>query len=242
MATKDELIAELVAANRILANLGVVDAYGHASARHPTDPQRFLLSRSRSPELVTPDDIMEFSLDGQALDGDTRPAYLERFIHGGIYAARPDINAVVHSHADEVVPFTITKQPLIPVLHSAADMGLRVPTWDIREKFGDHTNLLVSTTEQGHDLARRLGAERVVLMRGHGFAAAAPSIYEVVKIAAFMPRNAQILTTALRFGNPIPLSAGEVEALSSMDPTSPAARRAWEFWCSKAGLVNTDKK
>jgi ribulose-5-phosphate 4-epimerase/fuculose-1-phosphate aldolase len=234
--TKTEIVAEVVAANRILANLGVVDAYGHASARHPDDPKRFFLSRSRSPELVTAEDLMEFDLEGVAMDGDTRPGYLERFIHGGIYAARPEINSVVHSHADEVVPFSITKQPLIPVLHSAADMGFTVPVWDIREKFGDRTNMLVSNVEQGHDLARRLGANSVVLMRGHGFACAATSVYGAVKIAAFLPHNATILATALRFGDPIGLSEGEIESMQGMDPNAPAARRAWEYWCSKAGL------
>ena len=240
MATKDRIIAELVAGNRILANLNVVDAYGHVSARHPDNPQHFLLSRSRSPELVQADDIMEFDLNGDPVD-DARPAYLERFIHAGIYAARPEVSSVVHSHADDVLPFTITKQPLVPVLHSAADIGAHLPLWDIREKFGDHTNLLVSNIAQGRDLAKRLGSERVVLMRGHGFAAAAGSIYEAVKIAAFMPTNARILTTALRFGDPVALSDGEIEAMTSMDPHSPAARRAWVFWCYKAGIADTDK-
>lgn len=240
MSTKDEIINDLVAANRILANLGVVDAYGHASARHPDDPKRFFLSRSRSPKLVSADDIMEFGLDGEALDGTGRPSYLERFIHAGIYEARPDVHAVVHSHADDVIAYTITKQPLIPVVHSGAAMGSFVPVWDIRERFGDATNLLVSNMDHGRDLAKRLAGNRVVLMRGHGFAAASSSIYEVVRIAAYLPKNAAVLTTALRFGDPIALSDGEVAAMAAMDPKAPASRRAWEYWCAEAGITPTN--
>lgn len=235
MAAED-IYDELVAANKILAHFEVVDAYGHVSARDPKNPQQFLLSRSRSPELVDRDDIVTYGMDGEAIDAKGRPGYLERYIHAGIYAARPDVNAVVHSHADDVVPFSITKQPLMAVLHSSSDIGLTVPVWDIRERFGDKTNLLVSKIEMGHDLAKRLAQNTVVLMRGHGFSCGGDSLYQAVKIAIYLPRNADILTTALRFGEPVPLSQGEIDAMGAMDPTSPAARRAWEFWCSKAGI------
>jgi ribulose-5-phosphate 4-epimerase/fuculose-1-phosphate aldolase len=237
LPTKDAAIDELIAANKILGYLNVLDAYGHVSMRHPDDPKRFLLSRSRSPELVDRDDIMEFGLDGEPIDARGRPPYLERYIHGGIYEARPDVNGVVHSHAAEVVAFGISKQPLIPVWHAASDMGAHVPVWDIREHFGDATNLLVSNREQGLDLARRLGSNNVVLMRGHGFSAAGSSLFVATRIAAYLPRNAQILTTALQFGQDVvALSEGEVKAMSSMDPNAPAARRGWEYWCVKAGI------
>lgn len=237
MIPTDGVIDDLVAANRILANEGVVDAYGHVSVRHPEKPANFFMARSRSPELVERDDILEFGPDGEPLARSAPPTYLERFIHAGIYAARSDIGAVVHSHALETVPFGITKQPLVPVFHGSASMGPHVPVWDIRERFGDHTNLLVATLEQGHDLARRLASNRVVLMRGHGFAAAAPSLYEVVRISVYLPKNAAILTIALGFGGePVALAPGEIEALTAMDPTAPAARRAWEYWRARAGL------
>lgn len=232
-------VVELVAANRILANEGVVDAFGHVSVRDPGDAGRFLMSRSRSPELVGAADVMAFDLEGRALDGDRRPAYVERFIHAGIYAARPDVRSVVHSHADDVIPFTISREPLVPVLHSAGSMGAHIPVWDIRERFGDRTNLLVSNLEQGRDLARRLGAERVVLMRGHGFAAVGGSLYEAVKTTLFLPRNARILALARAFGGEVvTLSDGEVEALSAMPAES--SRRAWEYWCAKAGVTGGD--
>lgn len=231
-------VDELVAANRILAHEGVVDAFGHVSARHPADANRFLMARSRSPELVRAGDIMTFDLEGRAL-GDDRPSYIERFIHAGIYAARPDVISIVHSHADDVIPFTISREPLVPVLHSAASMGSRIPLWDIRERFGDRTNLLVSTLEQGRDLARRLGAERVVLMRGHGFAAVGGSIFEAVKTALFLPRNAHILALARAFGGEVfTLSEGEVAALSSIPADASSSRRAWEYWCAKAGIAD----
>lgn len=236
--TADAVIEDLVAANRILAHEGVVDAYGHVSARNPERPANFFMARSRSPELVERGDILEYGPDGEPLAASAPPTYLERFIHAGIYAARADVGAVVHSHAEETVAFGITKQPLVPVFHGAASMGPHVPTWDIREQFGDGTNLLVANLAQGRSLAERLAQNRVVLMRGHGFAAAAASIYEVVRISVYLPRNAAILTTALGFrnGDPVVLSAGEIAAMDAMDPTAPAARRAWEYWKARAGV------
>ena len=147
----DELersIGDLVIANRILAKEDVVDAYGHVSIRHPSKPDHYLLSRSLSPEFVTRDDIIEFKLDGTPVS-DTRPAYLERYIHGAIYEARPDVNAVIHSHAEDVLPFSISKTPMCCVAHVASDMGTHVPVWDIDEKFGDATNLLVINMDAG---------------------------------------------------------------------------------------------
>ncbi|HXP92053.1 MAG TPA: class II aldolase/adducin family protein [Candidatus Binatia bacterium] len=231
-------VDELVAANRILANENVVDAFGHVSVRHPSDPAQFLLSRSRSPELVTSDDIMLYDLEGRPLHDDGRPSYIERFIHAGIYTARPDVFGVVHSHAEDVIPFGITTEPLVPVFHGAASMGSRIATWDIRERFGDRTNLLVSNMDHGHDLAKRLGAEHVVLMRGHGFAAAGHSLYEAVKIALYLPRNAKILTLARAFRKDVvTLSEGEIDALSSIADDAAPSRRAWEYWCAKAGIT-----
>lgn len=234
MSGLDVAARDLVIANRILANEGVVDAYGHVSTRHPLNPERYFLSRSRSPELVERGDIMEFALDGTPVGDAGRPPYLERYIHGAIYAARPDIHSVVHSHADEVLPFSITTVPLRPVVHTASVIGVRIPLWDIRDKFGV-TNLLVVNMEQGRDLARCLGSNRVVLMRGHGFAAAGRSLMEAVRIAVYMPRNARALTEAMRLGEVKGLSRGEIEAGSSLDPQSPAMWRAWEYWAVRAG-------
>ncbi len=229
----EKALRDVVIANRILAHEGVVDAYGHVSVRHPLDPTRYLLSRSRAPELVERGDIVEFDLEGKSVGGDTRAPYLERFIHGAIYEARPDVQAVVHAHAEAVLPFTISATPLRPVVHMASFIGARIPVWDIRDNFGD-TNLLVVNTAQGRDLARGLGGARVALMRGHGFVAAGRSLPEAVRIGVYMPVNARVLLDALRLGEVKALSRGEIEAHASMKPDDPAMWRAWEYWAVRA--------
>ncbi len=238
MSELEQAFRDLVIANRILAHQGVVDAYGHVSMRHPTNPERFILSRSRSPELVEERDIMEFTLDGKVVGDDRRPPYLERFIHGGIYEARPDVNAVVHSHAEETLPFGISEVPLQPVIHVASSIGPSVPVWDIAEKFGDNTNLLVVNTDQGRDLAKRLGQGRVALMRGHGFAAAGGTVQDVVRLAVYLPVNARILTVARQFGKFKPLAPGEIETRGAFNPKAPESWRAWEYWARRAGVSN----
>jgi ribulose-5-phosphate 4-epimerase/fuculose-1-phosphate aldolase len=236
MSELERAIRELVIANRILAREDVVDAYGHVSIRHPQRPDRYLLSCSRSPELVVPADIMEFTLESAPAGDDRRPPYLERFIHGGIYEARPDINAVVHAHAEDVLPFTISATALAPVIHSGSVIGSRVPVWDIADKFGDETNLLVTNVPQGRDLAQCLGGGRVALMRGHGFAAAGPSLLEVLRIAIYLPRNARVQQAAMRMGGFKPLSAGEIGARTAdYQPGSPQVMRAWEYWARRSG-------
>jgi ribulose-5-phosphate 4-epimerase/fuculose-1-phosphate aldolase len=235
MTDLDRALADLVIANRILAHENVVDAYGHVSVRHPHNPKRYLLARSLSPEMVEQGDIMEFDLDGNAAGGDSRQPYLERFIHGAIYEARAEVMAVVHAHAEDVLPFGITPAPLRPVIHSGSFMGEQVPVWDIRDKFGD-TNLLVTNVAQGRDLAGRLGANHVALMRGHGFAAAARSLIEVVRMSVYIPRNARVQMAAMQLGAVKPLSAGEIAARNAgYKPQSPETWRAWEYWATRAG-------
>lgn len=234
MSELERAIGDLVIANRILANEGVVDAYGHVSIRHPTNPKRYFLSCSRSPELVERSDIMEFGLDGVPAGDDARTPYLERFIHGAIYEARPDVHAVVHSHADDVLPFTIATTKLRPVVHTASCIGQHIPLWDIRDKFGD-TRLLVVNMEQGRDLARQLGSEKLVLMRGHGFAAGGRSLPEVVRISVYMPRNAMVFMQARQLGRVKGLSRGEIEIRATTRPDAPEMWRAWEYWAVRAG-------
>src|SRR6478735_8023998 len=196
MATVDTLIRDLVIANRILAREDVVDAYGHVSVRNPDNAGHFFLSRSVSPELVERDDIVELGLDGQPVRDEKRALYLERFIHAAILEARPDIQSVVHAHAEDILPFGITQAtPLRPVIHSGSFIGANVPVWDIADKFGD-TNLLVTNIEQGRDLAKCLGHDSVALMRGHGFASAGRSLIEVVRMSVYLPRNGRALMRA----------------------------------------------
>lgn len=235
MVAPDALLREITAANRILAHYRVVDAYGHISVRHPQDPKRFLLSRSRSPELVEPEDIMEFGLDGEIADGRKDKPYLERFIHAGIYEANPEIMAVVHSHALEVLPFTISTVPLTPVMHTASHCGAHIPVWDIADSFGD-TGLLVTTRAQGRDLAVTLAKNRIALMRGHGFAAAGRTIGEVLKVSIYLPQNARVLMDAMRLGGGVkPLSAREIEIRDEGGPGGRELDRAIEYWAAQAG-------
>ena len=235
MTDLDRALADLVIANRILAHENVVDAYGHVSVRHPLDPGRYLLARSLSPEMVEQADIMEFDLEGNPVGHDKRQPYLERFIHGAVYESRPEVMAVVHAHAEDVLPFGIATIPLRPVIHSGSFMGPEVPVWDIRERFGD-TNLLVTNMAQGRDLAARLATHNVALMRGHGFAAAARSLIEVVRMSVYVPRNARVQLAAMQLGAIKPLSEGEIAARNAgYKPHSPETWRAWEYWATRAG-------
>ena len=227
-------IRELAVANRILANESVFDAYGHVSMRHPDYPDRFLLSRSRSPAQVMPSDIMEFSLDGKVIGQDIRPPYLERFIHGEIYRARPEVKAVAHSHATEVLPFSLTGTPLRPVIHSAGAIGATIPVWDIQDRFGD-TNFMVGNQAEGADLASRLASNNVVLMRGHGFTAAGQNIIELLRICIYLRTNAIVLLEALKLGNVRYLTPGEIALVKAVKPQSPESLRAWDYWAGRAG-------
>jgi HCOMODA/2-hydroxy-3-carboxy-muconic semialdehyde decarboxylase len=228
-------IGDLVIANRILAKEEVVDAYGHVSIRHPSKPDHYLLSRSLSPEFVTRNDIIEFRLDGTPVNDD-RPPYLERFIHGAIYEARPEINAVIHSHAEDLLPFSISRTTkLCCVAHVASDMGAHVPVWDIADKFGDETNLLVINMAQGRDMAKALGKNAVVLMRGHGFSAAADGLLKLVRMSVYLPRNARIMLAAMRLGEFKALSEGEIKTRNQFRAGSPEMQRGWEFWARRAG-------
>ena len=241
MASPDALIKQLVAANRILAAEGVVDAFGHVSVRHPKNANHFLLSRSKSPELVGSDDIMEFTLDGESVDGSGRKPYLERFIHGALYEARPDICSVVHNHSRSVIPFGITGEKLKPVMHSCATIGPEVPVWDSRDKFGD-TDLLISDMSMGRDFARILGDGTCALMRGHGCAVAGRSIPEAVYTAIYLDVNADLQLRASCFSRVIFLSAGEIEKINSrLVQAKPGEGfdRAWRYWCRRAGIAPT---
>jgi ribulose-5-phosphate 4-epimerase/fuculose-1-phosphate aldolase len=237
MSNVDTVIQDLVIANRILAREDIADAYGHVSVRHPDNPNRFLIARSLAPELVGPDDIVELDLDGQPARDERRSLYLERFIHAAIFAARPDVTAVVHAHAEDTLPFGIASDTkLRPVIHLGSFIGHEVPVWDIADNFGD-TSLLVTNMAQANDLARGLAGHKVALMRGHGFVAAAPSLVEVIRVSVYLPRNARALMHAKQLGGEVKyLSQGEIEAHNmGYSPQSAATWRAWEYWANRAG-------
>jgi ribulose-5-phosphate 4-epimerase/fuculose-1-phosphate aldolase len=235
MRQLEDLLRDLVVANRILSHEDVVDAYGHISVRHPDNPKHFFMARSLAPEFVERRDLVEFDREGEPTN-DKRQPYIERYIHAAIFEARPDVMAVVHAHAEDTLPFGLIDTPLQPVIHSGSFIGGKVPVWDIRKKFGD-TNLLVTDMAQGRDLAKCLGAGNVALMRGHGFASAARSIIEVVRLSVYLPRNARVQMNVMRMGGkPRPLSKGEIAARAAgYRPHSHETWRAWQYWATRAG-------
>jgi len=221
------LIADLVAASRILAQHGVLDAWGHVSMRHPKNPQRYLLSRARAPALVGAEDIMEFDIDSNPVDQRGRRMFLERFIHGEAYRARPDVNAVVHSHSPTVIPFTVTDEPLKAVSHIASFLAGGCPCFEIRD-VGLTQGLLVTNNKQGAALAKVLGDRPVALMRGHGNLVVASDIPRVVHRALYTEVNARQLATALSFNRPIKY----VEPDEAQDPAR--LGDSWEVWKTQA--------
>jgi ribulose-5-phosphate 4-epimerase/fuculose-1-phosphate aldolase len=222
-------------ANRILAREGVVDAYGHVSIRHPDRPDQYLLSCSRSPELVRPEDVMAFSLAGEPAEPETGRPYLERHIHGGVYEARPDVHAVVHNHAYDVIPFSLTSTEMRPATHVAAVIGESVPVWDIRDRFGD-TDLLVRNMDHGRDLAAGLGDRAAILMRGHGATVAGETLEEAVTAAIYLMVNARIVREAAALGEVTYLSPGEVERCRLTQLGDVTLSRVWEYLVARAGV------
>jgi len=234
MSNLTQLIEDLVTANRILASHNVVDSFGHVSIRHPENPGHFLMARARAPMVVEADDIMEFTLDGKIVGREPGKPYSERFIHGAVLEARPDAMSVVHSHSPNVVPFTVVKkQRFGAIMHMAAPIGCDVPNWDIADKFGCCTNLLVTNMEMGRDLAQKLGAHNAALMRGHGSIVIGKSLREAVFTAIYMEVNAQMLAQAMGMGEVTYLAEGEVEA-NTKGRAGFTLERAWENWCRAA--------
>jgi ribulose-5-phosphate 4-epimerase/fuculose-1-phosphate aldolase len=222
------LLEDMVIGSRILADFGVLDGFGHVSARHPTNPNRFLMSRSLAPALVTGDDIMEFDLDGNALDARGRSVFLERFIHAEIYRVRPDVMSVVHTHSPGVIPFSVSKVPMQAMYHNPSFLAAGVPVWDIRKDFGE-TNMLVSNSAIGKSLAQALGDRPVVLMRGHGDVAVGPSVKMAVFRAYYTDVNAKLQSQAIALGGEVNyLTPGEGE---KADKTNFAViDRIWNLW------------
>lgn len=229
------VIDELVTANHVLYRQGVVDGFGHISARSPLEPGHFFMARSVAPSAVTAADIMEFDADGKAVGGDTRVAYAERFIHSEVYRVRADVKAVVHGHAPSVIPFSITGVALKPVYHMSGFLGTGAPVFDIRATAPEvETDLLVKNATLGAGLARALGQSAVVLMRGHGFTAVGPSVPLAVFRSVYTDMNAKIEMEALKLGAPQFLSARE--AAMTQETMERLSVRSWEMWKAQAAL------
>ena len=226
------LVEDLVAANRILYDQGVVDGFGHVSARHDKDPNRYLLSRSMAPALVTADDILTYDLDSNALDPRGRVSYLERFIHGEIYKVRPDVMAIVHSHSPAVLPFANTKVPLKPMNHIAGFLGSGPPVFEIRATAGEDSDMLIRNAELGRALAQSMGGNGIVLMRGHGSVAAAQSVKHVVFRAVYTEVNARTASQSLSLGDTTFLNPRE--AAAAMKTNDGLVERPWALWKQRA--------
>lgn len=229
------LIDDLVTANHILFKEGVLDGFGHVSARHDSDPGRFLLARSIAPAVVTAGDIMEFDLEGDPIDPRSRRVYLERYIHSEIYRARPDVLAVVHSHSLSVIPFGVTSAPLRPVSHMSGFLGASTPVFEIRDAGGPRTDMLIRTGELGAALARTLGPAAFTLMRGHGSVAVGVSLRQVVYRAIYAELNARVQSEAMRLGTITFLNDDEAANASATNDAS--LERPWELWKMRAGRV-----
>ena len=231
-------ISEMVVANRIIAHLRLVDSFGHITMRNPENPARFFMSRARAPGLVTKDDILEFNLDSTPVDLRGLQPYSERFIHGCLYKSRPDVMAICHNHAHELLPLAVTKTAMRPALHSASVIGHEVPVWDIRDQFGD-TNMLVTTNEMGDSLAGTVGKGKAALMRGHGSVVTGKTVQDAVFTTFYLRLNAEVLIKAMSMGGMVTyLSPGETDRSGELHSQAGAQGRAWEDWCSQAGVAN----
>ena len=228
------LIEDLVAANRILYNEGVVDGFGHISVRHDKRPGHFLLARSMAPALVTAADIMAHDQDGEPVDAAGRPPYLERFIHSEIYKIRPEVGAVVHSHSPSVVPFGTVATRLQPIYHMSSFLGAGVPVFEIRDAGGPATDMLIRNPALGAALAASLGGCAVALLRGHGNIVVGGSIREVVFRAVYTEVNARLASEALRLGDGQVAFLNEAEAKAATLTNQAQIGRAWDLWKAKA--------
>jgi HCOMODA/2-hydroxy-3-carboxy-muconic semialdehyde decarboxylase len=222
------LIEDIVTGSRVLAEFGVLDGFGHVSARDPANPGHFLMSRSLAPALVTAGDIMAFDLDGNAIDAGGRSVFLERFIHSEIYKARPDVMAVVHTHSPGVIPFSVSQLPLRAMYHNAAFLAAGAPVWDIRKDFGE-TDMLVRDGARGRSLAQVLGDKSVVLMRGHGDVTVGPSVKLAVFRAYYTDIDARLQSQAIALGGEINyLTAGEGAKADAVNLV--VLDRIWNLW------------
>jgi len=230
-----EQMEDLVASSLILAQHGVLDAFGHVSIRHPADPERYLLSRNLAPELVTSADIVEYDLDSEPVDENAPRGFLERYIHGEIYKSRPDVHSVIHTHSPSVVPFGVTKTLLRPIYHMSGFLGRGVPVYDIRKESGRQTDILIREPIFGEQLARVLGDKPMALMRGHGNVVVAQDVKVATYRAIYTEMNARLQLQAIMAGGPIEFLSKE-EAFLTEATIEGQIHRPWDLWKSKVRI------
>jgi HCOMODA/2-hydroxy-3-carboxy-muconic semialdehyde decarboxylase len=221
-------LEDLAAASRILVDQGVFDAAGHVSMRHPGHAERFLMSRSLAPALVTADDIIELTLDCDVCDARGRRPFIERFLHGAIYRARPDVMAIAHGHSTSVIPFGLVATPMRATYHNAAFLAAGVPVFDIRDRFGA-TDIVISSAERGAALAEVLADKSVALLRAHGVVVVGPSLQAAVFRAVFTEVSARVQLQAAVLGGPI-AALDEEEGRQADAINLATLGRSWELW------------
>ena len=225
-----DMCLEIVHATRMLVNEGVMDAFGHVSTRTPNDPGKYLMSRACAPNLITPEDILEFTLDSDLVHPNEVQLFAERVIHGEIYKARPDVMAIVHCHPTALLPYCISGMPLVPVFLMGATIGQHVPFWDQHDEFGD-TTLLVVKPEEGRSLTQTLGQNSVVLMKRHGATVVGANLRDLVFRAVYACRNAEAQSSAHALGSVVALSPGETERAGALcSRPGGFSSRTWDFW------------
>ncbi len=234
---QQNMFEELVIATKILVHEGIMDVFGHISARDPQDSASFFLAQKLAPNHITKDDFLRFNLDGETTSN--RPSYLERFIHSEIYKARPDVQCVLHTHSPAVLPYCFVDTPLRPVTHMGAFMGESVPVYEIRDKLGDETDLFGGSPSVCADIAESLGSQTVVLMARHGVVNVGNSVREVVFRAFYLEQEAAALTAGLQIGTVKYLSPGEVKTAGKL--VGAQINRGWDHWSQRlkeAGLLS----
>lgn len=234
LRSASDLIADLVLANHVLYRERVLDGFGHVSARHPKAADRFLMSQSKAPGSVQPEDILVYGLDGEAIDAPGKRHYLERYIHSAIYRARPEVMAVVHSHSPAVIPFGVTAVPLRAIMHVCGFLGTGAPVFEIRDAAGPASDLLIRTPALGDAMVNVLGDRPVVLMRGHGSTAVGSSIPHAVYRAIYTEVNARLQADAMRLGDVNFLTAEEAAAASAVNEGPNVLPRIWGLWKSQS--------
>jgi HCOMODA/2-hydroxy-3-carboxy-muconic semialdehyde decarboxylase len=231
----DDLRVEIAEATRMLVNEGVMDAFGHVSLRSPDEPDRYLMSRACAPNLIAPDDILEYTLESELVEPNAVQLFAERVIHGEIYKARSDVGAIVHCHPAALLPFCVSGVPLVPVFLMGAAIGPHVPFWDQQDEFGD-TTLLVVKPEEGRSLAKALANNSVVLMKRHGATIIGTNLKDLVFRTIYSCRNAEAQVSASALGAVTTLSAGEIEkAGATCARPGGFSSRTWDFWRSQLG-------
>lgn len=229
--TAKEAIKQCVLANRILANEGVLDAFGHVSVRNPENAGTFFQSRSLAPELVTKDDILEIDLDGNVVTKTDMKPYGERIIHAAVLKARLDVNAVFHGHPHSVIPFSSTGIPIRPIAHFGGMFYEGVPLYD---DYDVSSGMLISSPPEGERVARVLGDKRALLLRDHGVVVVGESVPHLVMGAIYLQDNAAIQFNAMLLGNPKYLSYEEGRQATKVMTSSLSLERAWTYWVARA--------